>query len=106
MLWIVFTKTVPNTAASQTSVDWGHDEAWSGGTAQIPRWYVLLVYLGVFVFLMVVCKLDTLSARSIRKRCSSSNGFLAMQSEQCEGSIAAVLTSTHAPQSSWESRCW
>jgi len=36
MLWIVLSKTVPNTAASQTSVDWGHDEARTGGTARIP----------------------------------------------------------------------
>jgi len=60
MLWIILIKTVPNTAASQTSGDWGHDEARTGGTARIPRWYILLVYLGVFVFFVVVCILDTL----------------------------------------------
>jgi len=60
MLWIVLTKTAPNTAASQKSVDWGHDEVRTGGTARILRWYILLLYLGVFVFLLMVCKLDTL----------------------------------------------
>jgi len=83
MLWIALTKTVPNTAASQTSVNWGHDEARAGGTVRILRWYILLVYHGVFVFLLVACKLDTLKCpehtrkdahrRTVSMQCRASN---------------------------------
>jgi len=66
--------TVPNTAASQTSVDWGHDEARTGGMARFLRWYLLIVHHRMFTFLVMGwCKLDTRTcAQYTEKRCTVS----------------------------------
>ena len=63
-----------NTAALQTSVDWGHDEARTGGTARVLRWYLMVVHHGVFIFLVVGwCKLDTRTCpQYTEKRCKVS----------------------------------
>ena len=104
----VLTKTIPKTAASQTSVDWGHDEARTGGTARVLLWYLLVVHHGVFIFLVVGwCKLDTRTcAQYTDKRCTVSKPFDARQRAQRRGSITAFPTSTDTPQASLESRRW
>jgi len=101
-------KTVPNMAASQKSVDWAHDEARTGGTARVLRWYLLVVHHGVFVFLVVGwCKLYTRTCPQYTEmRCTVSKPFDARQRAQRRGSIVAVPTSTDTPRASWESRRW
>jgi len=77
MLRIVLIETVPNTAASQTSVVLGHDEARSGGAARFLRWYLLAVHHRIVILLVVGwCKLDTrMCAQYTEKRCTVSKPF-------------------------------
>jgi len=86
MLWIVLAKTVPNTAAWQKSVDWGHEEGRTGGTERVLYWYILLVYHGVFVIFVVVCKLNTLKFREY----TGKDAHRRTVSMQCRASSAAA----------------